>query len=77
MATNREPAHSAIHRRYDDLDAGEQEALRARWAAQIAERCERLDLGARFEAQGRPYATLSGEGTVVVHNGEALGSGVS
>ena len=58
--------------RYDDLSPDEQADMRARWADRIAERRERLDLGAEFDAEGRPYATLASAGTVVIHHPEAL-----
>lgn len=46
--------------------------MRARWVSRIAERREHLDLGAEFDAEGRPYATLAADGSVVIHNAEAL-----
>lgn len=52
---------------YDDLDEEAQAAARARWRRLIAERIRGLDLAA--EAEGRPYATLGGDGNVVVRGG--------
>lgn len=72
MATNADGAHLGDARRYDDLSPDEQTTMRARWADRIAERRERLDLGAEFDAEGRPYATLTADGAVVIHNAEAL-----
>jgi hypothetical protein len=56
---------------YDDLDEEAQAAARARWRRLIAERIRSLDLAAEFEAEGRPYATLDGDGNVVVRGGAA------
>lgn len=56
-------------RRYDDLTAHEQAAVRAEWAEGVAERREGIDLAATFEAEGRPYATLDDDGNVVIRNG--------
>lgn len=50
----------------DDLDEEAQAEARARWRRLIAERIRELDLAAEFEAEGRPFATLDGEGQVVV-----------
>lgn len=72
MATHAGSEHLDENRRYDDLPAGEQAAMRVRWADRIAERRERLDLGAEFDAEGRPYATVTTDGSVVIHNAEAL-----
>lgn len=52
--------------RYDDLDEEAQAEARSCWRRLIAERIRGLDLAAEFEAEGRPFATLDGEGQVVV-----------
>lgn len=75
MATHTGPEHDRNDRRYDDLTTTEQADMRARWATQIAERRERLDLRTQFETEGRPYATLGVDGAVVIHNAEALEGG--
>lgn len=72
MATNAGPEHDGDDRRYDDLTVAEQADMRARWATQIAERRESLDLRTQFETEGRPYATLDADGSVVIHNAAAL-----
>lgn len=72
MATHAGSEHLDENRRYDDLTLDEQTTMRARWAGRIAERRERLDLGAEFDAEGRPYATVTADGAVVIHNAEAL-----
>lgn len=72
MATHAGSEHLDENRHYDDLSPDEQTAMRARWADRIAERRERLDLGAEFDAEGRPYATLAADGAVVVHHPDAL-----
>lgn len=72
MATHTRPGHDGDDRRYDDLTAAEQADMRARWATQIAERRESLDLRTQFETEGRPYATLGADGSVVIHNGAPL-----
>ena len=59
-------------RRYDELNAHEQAAVRAEWAEHMAARRESLNLTGRFEAEGRPYATLDDDGNVVIRNGEGL-----
>lgn len=56
---------------YDDLDEEAQAAARARWRHLIAERIRGLDLAADFKAEDRPYATLDGDGNVVVRGGAA------
>lgn len=72
MATHTGPEHDGDDRRYDDLTTTEQADMRARWATQIAERRESLDLRTQFETEGRPYATLDVDGSVVIHNAAAL-----
>lgn len=72
MASNRERSHLDNGRRYDDLTAAEQAAMRALWADRITERLECRNLGAHFEAEVRPYATLGTNGAVVIHNSDAL-----
>ncbi len=54
MATNAGPEYDGDDRRYDDLTAAEQADMCARWATQIAERRESLDLRTQFETEGRP-----------------------
>ena len=56
---------------HDDLDEEAQDAARSRWRRLIAEGICGLDLAAEFEAEGRPYATLDGDGNVVVRGGAA------
>ena len=55
-------------RHYDSLDAAAQAEVRAEWADRIADRLAGIDLAAEFDAEGRPYAVLDADGTVVVHN---------
>jgi len=66
------PEHLDENCRYDELTPDEQEAMQARWVDRIAERRECLDLAAEFDTDGRPYATLAADGSVVIHNPEAL-----
>lgn len=72
MATHPGSEHLDENRRYDNLTDDGQAAMRARWADHITELREGLDLGAEFDAEGRPYATLAADGAVVIHNAEAL-----
>lgn len=72
MATHTRPENDGDDRRYDDLTAAEQADMRARWATQIAQRRKSLDLRTQFETEGRPYATLGVDGSVVIHNGAPL-----
>ncbi len=58
----------AGRRSYDGLGAYDQAAVRAEWAELMKARRESLDLASRFEAEGRPYATLDDGGEVVVHH---------
>lgn len=55
MVASPEPSHlgDRLHY-YDTLDDHEQAAVRAKWAAQITELRENLDLAETFEAEGRP-----------------------
>lgn len=57
---------------YDDLDDDAQEAMRARWPDLIEQRLANLDLAAVFEAEGRPYAVLGEDGSVIVRGVEGL-----
>jgi hypothetical protein len=53
---------------YDSLDDAAQAEVRATWGDRIAARRAALDLGAHFEAAGRPYAVLGEDGEVVIRN---------
>lgn len=57
---------------YDSLDEDAQDAMRAKWEHLVEQRLASLDLGAVFEAEGRPYAVLSGDGRVIVRGAEGL-----
>jgi hypothetical protein len=53
---------------YDSLDDAAQAEVRAEWADRIDARRAALDLGAQFEAAGRPFAVLGEDGVVVIRN---------
>jgi hypothetical protein len=72
MAPNEPSARHGDEPRYDDLGEDEQIAVRRSWAAEMAERRDRLDLRALFESEGWPSATLGTDGNVVIHEGDAL-----
>lgn len=46
--------------------------MQARWATQMAGRRRGLDLGTHCETECWRHATLGVDGSVVVHNAEAL-----
>ncbi len=59
-------------RSYDDLDDEEQAVVRAEWATRLAERRDALDFVAEFAAEGRTWAELDDDGTVVVGGGAVV-----
>lgn len=65
-------SHTRIHEvleqgaHYDDLNAEEQAIVRAEWAERLETLRSRLDLARKFAKDGRPYAELDDDGTVVV-----------
>lgn len=49
---------------YDDLGAYEQAVVRAEWSERMKRRLRGLNLAEQFEAEGRPYVELDGDGNV-------------
>lgn len=56
-------------RRYDDLDARDQAAVRAEWAERMEARRDALDLAQRFAREGRAWVELDETGAVVERGG--------